>query len=274
MAARSSGDIARKPVIGLVRDALVLCAAFSCASVLFAAQPAAAQATGGDIFNVNPGGPPGAPPSSPPSSSPGGDHFDNQTQCQETGWFTSPDGLAKWRYLILPAQQAEQFQSLISTPEGSVRVRGCMDWCSATTRLCLVLQADPAKPIPKPRTTGTDCATVLAAARAAASSIQAGNTRPDAIINLTKVLQQCPPAFKRPIDCFDMMVDAQSKIRTNADYSRRRAQQALDCYAKGDGPSAPPTISPPTQRTAACPDSIVGALDPPATRERDGAIIL
>jgi hypothetical protein len=251
MAVSSRGEIAGKLVIGLV--ALVLLGAVSIAPI----PPAQAQATGGDIFNVNPGGPPGAPPSSPP----GGDQFDNHTQCQESGWFTSPDGLEKWRFLILPAQQAEQFQSLASTPDGAVRIRGCMDWCSATTRLCLVLQADPAKPMPKPRTTGTDCAAVLAAARAAASSIEGGNTRPDAIINLTKVLQQCPPAYKRPIDCFDMMVDAQSKIRTAADYSRRRAQQALDCYEQKPQPPPQPTESGgPSCSGADCGCLIVGSL--------------
>jgi hypothetical protein len=276
MAASSVAAIIGK--ITIRRGALVLLGLVAFASVLAPATPAEAQTTGGDIFNVNPGGPPGTPPSAPPgappSSPPGGDQYNNQTTCQETGWTTSPDGLAKWRFLILPAQQAESFQRTVSTPDGAVNVQGCMDWCSATTRLCLVLQADPAKPIPKPRTTGTDCAAVLAAARAAASSIQGGNARPDAIINLTKVLQQCPPAYKRPIDCFDMMVDAQSKIGTAPDFSRRRAQQALDCYAKADGQSPPPTISPPPTQAAACPDSIVGALDPPAPEDRDGAIIL
>jgi hypothetical protein len=94
---------------------------------------------------------------------------------------------------------------------------------------------------------------VLAAARSAASSIEGGNTRPDAIINLTKVLQQCPPAYKRPIDCFDMMVDAQSKIRTAADFSRRRAQQALDCY-EGKRPGIRQTQQPPPVETS-CQDT-------------------
>src|SRR5579864_1887670 len=194
--------------------------------------------TGGDIFNVNPGGPAGTPP----PQQPGGDQFNTHPNCRETGWFSSPDGAERWRWLMVPTPQAPQFQSFISTPDGQVSVHDCTDRCSATAWLCLVLQATPHR-IPRPPTSGTDCPTVLAAARAAAASIQAGNTRPDAIINLTKTLQQCPPAYPRPIDCFDMMVNAQSKLRTNPDFSKRRAQQALECYE-----GRRPDFRQPTQR--------------------------
>jgi hypothetical protein len=208
-------------------------AIFAVVTLLFEAAQVHGQATGGDIFNVNPGGAPGAPP----SPSPGGDQFDTHTKCRTTGWFSSSDGTEKWRYIILPADQAQRFQSLISTPDGQVRIRGCTDWCSATTKLCLVLQATPPPPIPprrNPQQPGTDCLGLLAQARATAAAIEGGSTSPLVMQGLIRVLQQCPPAFPRPIDCFDMMVDAQSKVRTNPNYSERRAQEALLCYEKQD----------------------------------------
>jgi hypothetical protein len=239
-------------------------AVFTVIALFFGATPVHGQASGGDIFNVNPGGSPGAPPSPPP----GGDQFGTHTTCRATGWFLSPDGTEKWRYIILPADQAQRFQSLISTPDGQVRIRGCTDWCSATTKLCLVLQATPPRPIPpmrNPQQPATDCAGLAAQARATAAAIEGGSTSPSVMEGLNNVIRQCPPAFKRPIECHDMMVDAQSKVRTNPDYAKRRAQEAVDCY-EGKSPQTPtrkaeslPPQQPTTRQACSTPECQCGA---------------
>ena len=119
---------------------------------------------------------------------------------------------------------------------------------------------------PPGNASGNGCPSLLVAARAAAASIEAGNWQPDAMLNLNKAVQQCPPGFPRPVGCHDMMVDAQSKLWTNLNYARSRAQQALACYeghiteARGTPPTSPP--------------STCGDLPGYATTEANGQIVL
>jgi hypothetical protein len=105
-----------------------------------------------------------------------------------------------------------------------------------------------AGPVPgpprNPQQPATDCAGLVAQARATAAAIEAGNTSSGPMLALTNVLQHCPPAFPRPIQCFDMMADAQSKVRTNPDYSKRPAQEAVGCY-EGEPPPIRNAANPP-----------------------------
>ena len=71
---------------------------------------------------------------------------------------------------------------------------------------------------------------VMLAARAAADAIAAGEVGPRVLDPLRRAQLALPPDVARPIDCWDMMVDAQSKRITSPDYAVRRAQQAVACY--------------------------------------------
>jgi hypothetical protein len=103
--------------------------------------------------------------------------------------------------------------------------------------------------VPHPQQPATDCAGLVAQARATAAAIEAGDTGPGPMQALNNVLLHCPPAFARPIQCHDMMVDAQSKVRTNPPYSKRRAQEAAACY-EGKPPPIREAANPPPQPPA------------------------
>src|SRR5262249_50515994 len=77
---------------------------------------------------------------------------------------------------------------------------------------------------------------LVQAAEAAAQAITQ-NSDPSALSRLNRAQQSLPPSCPRPIQCWDMMIDAQSKRRIDPDYSTRRSQQAVACYAgKSDTP--------------------------------------
>jgi hypothetical protein len=93
---------------------------------------------------------------------------------------------------------------------------------------------------PVPRQSEHACspppAALVQAAEAAAEAI-AGNADPSALNRLNRAQHTLPPNCPLPIQCWDMMIDAQSKRRIAPDYSTRRAQQAVACYAgKSDTP--------------------------------------
>ena len=94
--------------------------------------------------------------------------------------------------------------------------------------------SSPTAPTPNPNAGpqrfATVCPGLVAQAQATASAIAGGSTNPSIMIDLTKTLQSCPPSFPRPYQCFRMMVDAQSKVRSNPDYSGQKALQAKACY--------------------------------------------
>ncbi len=93
--------------------------------------------------------------------------------------------------------------------------------------------ADPNIPR-NPEKPTTACPGLVAQARASRAAIDAGTPGPGPLISLTKVLQQCSPAFPRPINCFDMMVDAASKRQANPSYSQGRAREAVECYERAE----------------------------------------
>jgi len=74
------------------------------------------------------------------------------------------------------------------------------------------------------------CASVLTAAQTAMSALTSGQDGSAALYQLDKAQRCLPPSAARPIDCYDMMVDAQSKRGVNPQYSVQRAKQALECY--------------------------------------------
>ncbi len=78
------------------------------------------------------------------------------------------------------------------------------------------------------------CPGLVAQARASRAAIDAGTPGPGPLISLTRVLQQCAPAFPRPINCFDMMVDAASKRWANPSYSQGRSREAVECYERAE----------------------------------------
>ena len=165
--------------------------------------------TGGDTFNVNPG-----------SSSTGSDRF-GSGPCQ--------GDVFPGAVLVTPDEMRQRNLRYCTLCRGD-----------AAHVLCLPESKSPPGPVARePLAPATDCAGLLAAAHAAAASIEAGNARPDAMANLTRLLQQCPRNFSRPIQCYAMMTDAQSKVRTDPDGSKQRARQALDCYEGKDTTGLP-----------------------------------
>ena len=87
---------------------------------------------------------------------------------------------------------------------------------------------------PAPRQSEHACspppAALVQAAEAAAEAI-AANADPSALNRLNRAQHTLPPNCPLPIQCWDMMIDAQSKRHIAPDYSTRRAQQAVACYA-------------------------------------------
>ena len=90
--------------------------------------------------------------------------------------------------------------------------------------------APPRTPVPAPPS-------VLHAARAAADGIKAGRSAPDNLDPLRRAHRALPPQVPRPIDCLDMMVDAQSKRPFDPPYAIKRADEALQCYERRDRPA-------------------------------------
>jgi hypothetical protein len=71
-----------------------------------------------------------------------------------------------------------------------------------------------------------------------------------------------------------MMVDAQSKVRTNPGYSGRRAQEALNCY-EGNRPTTRQAANPPPNPpTLGCPAASTGALSSPKTDGAEASVVL
>jgi hypothetical protein len=210
-------------------------AVFAVLALLFGTAAVHGQATGGDIFNVNPGGTP-----------------DTRVICPNLpGWVMVP---------------------LTEIPR--LDYRSCAPCSDGTHAVCDPVPSPHPTAIPHPQSPSTDCPGLLAQARATATAIEGGNTDPTPMNDLTKVLQKCPPAFARPINCFAMMVDAQSKVRTNPDYSRRRAQEALDCY-EGNRPSTRQVATPPPNPpTLACPAAQTGSLSSPETDGAEASVVL
>jgi hypothetical protein len=213
---------------------LALPAIFAILALAFGTAPVHGQATGGDIFNVNPGG------STPKALPPSGDYFGRDTECGGTDRRYYDNLYHTKGVVILLSQlgEIEREQWMFEFHCGA---------CGQYKAICWKIPKGPPPVLPNqptalpepgpmrnPQQPGTDCRGLLAQARATAAAIEGGSTGPAAMQGLIRVLQQCPPAFPRPIQCFDMMVDAQSKVRTSPDYSRRRAQDALLCYEKQD----------------------------------------
>lgn len=188
------------------------------------------QATGGDIFNVNPGGRP------PQAVTP--DYYGRDTECGGTDR-RYYDNLYHTKGVVILLSQLGEIEREQWTFEFHCGA------CGQDKAICWKIPKGPPPappnqptafpkpgPMRNPQQPATDCPGLLAQARATAAAIEGGSTGPSAMQGLIRVLQQCPPAFPRPIQCFDMMVDAQSKVRTSPDYSRRRAQEALLCYER------------------------------------------
>jgi hypothetical protein len=217
-----------------------------------------AQSTGGDTFNVN------------PNINSGGDIYSVSPGGPPSAQVICPN-LPGWIMVLL-------------TEIPRLDYRSCAPCSDGVHAVCDPVQSAHPTAIPHPESPSTDCPGLLAQAQATAVAIEGGNTGPTPMIDLTKVLQECPPAFPRPINCFDMMVDAQSKVRTNPDYSRRRARQALQCYETNGrgtrgagrfpsaGPAAPAQPAP-TQQTAACPGIETGSLSLPANGGFEGSVV-
>jgi len=78
---------------------------------------------------------------------------------------------------------------------------------------------------------------IVPVARSSAAQIKAGVQNADIVIHPLMVAHKALPVpVPRPIMCLDMMVDAMSKVHTDPPYSRRRADEAVECY---EGVSAP-----------------------------------
>jgi hypothetical protein len=73
-------------------------------------------------------------------------------------------------------------------------------------------------------------AAVVPTARAAAQRIIAGEVGPQVIAPLHQAHRALPVDVPRPAACLDMMVNAMSKRRGQAEFAIRRARQALECY--------------------------------------------
>ncbi|MGH7124793.1 MAG: toxin glutamine deamidase domain-containing protein [Stellaceae bacterium] len=71
---------------------------------------------------------------------------------------------------------------------------------------------------------------VADAARAVGEAIAGGDTGPHVLDPLEVAVRALPPEVARPIDCWDMMVDALSKRKIRPDFAIARARQAEQCY--------------------------------------------
>jgi hypothetical protein len=89
-----------------------------------------------------------------------------------------------------------------------------------------------------PQAPGIGYPPVVLAAKAAADAIAEGTGGPDVLGPLNKAQHDLPPDVARPIDCWSMMVDAQSKRPVDPAESAKKAQQAVDCYER----NAPPLL--------------------------------
>ena len=145
-------------------------------------------------------------------------------------------------YHAMTSDQIHQFQ--LSRPH---QLGSCL--LCRSGRVCLVIDQGPPgqstatpTPVAPPRTpSDSNCPQVIPAARAVSNAIQGGSRATDLFTNLDHTLVHCPPSWPRPIQCWDMMVDAMSKIGTDDPaYSRRRAQEALACYETGAGTKGEP----------------------------------
>lgn len=93
---------------------------------------------------------------------------------------------------------------------------------------------------------------VVEAANATASAIGEGRTGPEAMSPLIDAQRELPPSFKRPIECWDMMVDAASKRRQDQHSGVLRAQEAARCYqVKASGRAAAEAAVAPAEAAAA-----------------------
>jgi hypothetical protein len=194
---------------------------------------------------------------------PGGDFFNVET-CRDSPYY---DSFYHTKGVIIPLDQLgaverEQWQYEFHCGECGQKYAMC--WRVYKGPPPTLPNRPAAVPMPgpprNPQQPASDCAGLVAQARATAAAIEGGNTGPGPMLALTNVLQHCPPAFPRPIQCFDMMADAQSKVRTNPDYSKRRAQEAVGCYE-----GAPPPI-----RHAANPPPIPPTPQPQPPQPRRG----
>jgi|GEM_PF-6207323 len=93
----------------------------------------------------------------------------------------------------------------------------------------------PSSPQPLPpisdQTTSTAPLSLRIAAHRAADAIIAGdNNSSQALTELNRAQQALPPNVPRPIECWDMMVDARSKRSSDPAFAIQRAKQAVVCY--------------------------------------------
>jgi len=109
--------------------------------------------------------------------------------------------------------------------------------------------APPSPPLPPPsaptaNSPAASMADVFNAATQAAAKIKGGDTGPNVLQPVQQAQRNLPAQVQRPIECYDILVDAVSKRRIQPDYAIGRADQAVACYAGAADPQHKATSAP------------------------------
>jgi len=206
---------------------------------------------GGDQFDVGTGGAPGdqfatqVPWSNDAlPSPPGPDRFHGgDPQCG-----------GSWRGVygpgarVVPEEEANR-----------LRLQGYVGRCASCQKSgprMLICWPAAGRPIPlEPRPDPTPqqeppCPPVASAARAARDAIDSGQDPRGAMAALNRAQHCAPPSASLPIDCWDMMVSAQSKRSTDPQFSSQQAARAVACYDGQPNPAIKQAAA--TARKAYC----------------------